>query len=178
VRHIPNDSGHGFDKYQRTEEPFNYWEGDPAIFPCLNWPALEHTTYAEVLKELGYYNLFVGKWHLGHETYHPIHQEFDRQIGTSNAGNPKNYYPPYFKHSTVFADEKEKYLTDKLTDETVQFIEQYDKQQPFTLSMWYYNIHDPHRGRKDLVKHFQDQGLSGKEAHYAAMIKSVDESVG
>jgi hypothetical protein len=167
VRHIPNNIEHGFDKFGRTDKEFNLWETDPAQFPCVNWLALEHTTYAEALKELGYYNLFVGKWHLGHEDYHPIHQGFDRQIGTSNAGHPRSYYPPYFKNSDVLANEEDRYLTDKLTDETVKFIEQYNKAQPFMLSFWYYSVHGPHIGRKDLVKHFEGKGLTGRYASMA-----------
>ncbi|VGO20506.1 sulfatase [Pontiella sulfatireligans] len=178
VRHIPNDEKHGFDKFGRTDEKYSYWEKDPAHVPCINWLPLEHTTYAEALKELGYYNLFAGKWHLGHEPYHPIHQGFDRQIGTSNAGHPKSYYPPYFKNSDVMADEKEAYLTDKLTDETVKFIDGWNKEQPLMISLWYYSVHGPHVGRKDYLKHFQEKGLTGSYAHYAAMVKSVDESIG
>ncbi len=168
VRHITG----GLDK------KYNYWKTDPAQFPCVNWLALEYTTYAEVLKAQGYYNLFVGKWHLGHEAYHPIHQGFDRQIGTSNAGHPSGYTPPYFKNSDVMRQEKERYLTDKLTDGAVEFIEQYDKDQPFMLSFWYYSVHGPHQGRKDYVKQFEARGLTGRYANYAAMVKSVDESIG
>jgi arylsulfatase A-like enzyme len=178
VRHIPHKPESGFDEFGRTEEEFNLWKGDPAQFPCINWLPLNHISYAEALKELGYYNLFVGKWHLGHEEYHPIHQGFNRQIGTTNWGHPGSYHPPYFKNSNVFADEKERYLTDKLTDETVSFIEEYDDKSPFMISLWYYNVHGPHQGREYLVKHFETKGLTGKEAQYAAMVKSVDESVG
>ncbi|UCD56406.1 MAG: sulfatase-like hydrolase/transferase, partial [Candidatus Hydrogenedentota bacterium] len=103
---------------------------------------------------------------------------FARQIGTSNYGHPRSYYPPYFRNSDVLADEKERYLTDKLTDETVKFIEQYAGPQPFMISFWYYSVHGPHIGRKDLVEHFEAEGLTGKHAHYAAMVKAVDESIG
>lgn len=179
VRHIPTGPKHAdFDKFGRTEVEFNQWETDPAQFPCRNWLPLEHTTYAKALGALGYFNLFVGKWHLGHEPYHPTQQGFDKQIGTSNWGHPKSYYPPYFRNSDVFADEEERYLTDKLTDETVSFIEDYDNDKPFMISLWYYSVHGPHKGRKDLVKYFQDKGLTGKRAHYAAMVASVDQSVG
>ncbi|NNE00910.1 MAG: sulfatase [Pirellulaceae bacterium] len=178
VRHIPNDPKHGFDSYGRTDEEFNLWDGDPAHFPCRNWLPLEHTSYAEALKELGYYNQFCGKWHLGHEPYHPIQQGFDRQIGTSNAGHPKSYYPPFFKNSDVLADEKSRYLTDTLTDQSVAFIDDYDRDQPFMLSMWYYNVHRPPVGRTDLVNHFLEKGHDEVDAIYAAQVKAVDESVG
>ena len=179
VRHISDtapdvDSGTS----GRTIPEFALLATDPAQFPSRNWLPLELPTYAEALKELGYYNLFVGKWHLGPAKYHPIHQGFDREIGTSNAGEPRSYYPPYFGNSKVLAEEKERYLTDKLTDETVNFIEHYDKNQPFTISFWHYAVHAPHIGRKDLVEHFEARGLTGKYAQYAAMVKAVDESVG
>ncbi len=178
VRHIPTSPKHGGDAYGRTNKEFNLWPKDPAQFPSRNWLPLEKQTYAEALRELGYYNLFVGKWHLGHEPYHPIHQGFHRQIGTTNWGNPKSYYPPYFRHNEVFADETERYLTDKLTDETVSFINDYQKEEPFMISLWYYSVHAPLQGRRDLVKHFRKKGFKGKEAHYAAMVTTMDESIG
>jgi len=178
VRHIPNNAENGFDKFGRTEKEFNLLATDPAQLPCRNWLPLEHTSYAEALKEQGYYNLFVGKWHLGHEEYHPIHQGFDRQIGTTNAGHPSSYYPDYFKNSEGLEDETDRYLTDRLTDDTVEFIESYDRDQPFMVSLWYYNVHGPHQGRKDYLGYFEAKGLTGRYAHYAAMVKSVDDSVG
>ncbi|CAM1373243.1 sulfatase [Tenacibaculum xiamenense] len=178
VRHIPGGKKHGFNRFGQTTEEFHTLKRDPAQFPSRNWLPLENTTYAEALSKLGYYNLFVGKWHLGHEKFHPNKQGFNQQIGTSNFGHPKSYYPPYFNQDTIFPDSKGRYLTDKLTDETVNFISKYDKQQPFMVSFFYYSVHSPHQGRKDLVDHFESKGLKGKYAHYAAMVKATDESVG
>ncbi|SMP43023.1 Arylsulfatase A [Neorhodopirellula lusitana] len=152
---------------------------DPAQFPSKNWVDLEQVTYAEALKSHGYYNLFLGKWHLGPKEFHPIHQGFDRQIGTTDHGSPSNYYPDYFKDEDVLQEETEAYLTDKLTDETVEFIDGYSKDQPFMISLWYYNVHTPNIGRKDLVPRFEGrEGLEGKRAQYAAQVGAVDESVG
>jgi arylsulfatase A-like enzyme len=177
-RHIPHKKQYGFDKYGRTEQTHNVWEKDPAKVPSVNWLNTEYVTYAEALKKQGYYNMFIGKWHLGHEGYHPVDQGFDAQIGASNWGHPNSYYPPYFKHSEVYKNVKERYLTDKLTDDAVEFISGYDKEQPFMMSMWYYAIHTPFQGRKDLVKHFEDKGLTGKYAHHAALVSGIDESIG
>lgn len=177
-RHIPNNAINGFNQHGHTDKEFNRLATDPAQVPSRNWLPLEETTYAEVLRRLGYYNLFIGKWHLGDEPFHPIHQGFDREIGTSNAGHPRSYYPPYFHNSEVMADETEEYLTDALTDGAVDFIEQYDGMKPFMLSFWYYNVHMPHVGRKDLVKHFEEKGLTGDYAQYAAQVAAVDESIG
>lgn len=160
------------------DEPFNFWKDDPAQVPSRNWLPLEEVTYAEALKRLGYYNVLVGKWHLGNENYHPIQQGFDRQIGTTNQGQPTSYYPDYFRSSTVFQDEDARYLTDKLTDEAVDFIESYDQERPFMLSFWYYTVHAPLIGREDYVEHFKAKGITGPYAHYLAMLKSLDDSVG
>jgi len=178
VRHIPNGKAHGFDKFNRASQEFNQWPTDPAQFPSKNWLPLEHTTYAEALKELDYFNVFVGKWHLGHEPYYPIKQGFHKQIGVSNFGHPKSYYPPYFEQDSIFPDSNGTYLTDKLTDEAVKFISNYKNETPFMLTFSYYSVHSPHEGRKDLVTHFEEKGLEGKYAHYAAMVKATDESVG
>ena len=46
------------------------------------------------------------------------------------------------------------------------------------LSFWYYSVHGPSIGRKDLLKKYQDAGLEGKYAHHAAMVEAMDESIG
>ena len=161
------------------EAEFNYWETDPVKRPSRNWLPLEETTYAEVLNKLGYYNHFIGKWHLGHEPYYPVHQGFDSQFGVTDYGHPKSYYPPYFHSGNPFSHTSEDdYLTDVLTDNAVDFIQQYDKTSPFMLSFWYYNVHGPHIGRKDWVERYKKEGLSGKYAAYAAMVSTMDESIG
>ncbi|WP_088323995.1 sulfatase [Polaribacter tangerinus] len=178
VRHIPGGKKNGFDQFGRGSIEYHLLPRDPAQFPSRNWLPLEHKTYAEALKTQGYYNMFLGKWHLGHESYHPNKQGFDKQIGTSNFGHPKSYYPPYFRQDSIFEDTKNTYLTDKLTNEAVCFIRNYKKENPFLLTFSYYSAHSPHEGRKDLVAYFEAKGLKGKFAHYAAMVKATDESVG
>jgi arylsulfatase A-like enzyme len=46
------------------------------------------------------------------------------------------------------------------------------------MSFWYYSVHGPSVGRKDLLKKYQDAGLKGKYAHHAAMVEAMDESIG
>lgn len=178
VRHIPTNRQNGFDEFGRSNQEFNHWEGDPAQFPCRNWLPLEHTTYAEALKELGYKNHFVGKWHLGHEPFHPVHQGFDSQYGTTNFGHPKSYKAPFFKNSDVLKEVKEGHLTRVLTDASIRLIDQADRKQPFMLSLWYYGVHRPPIARADLLKHFLGEGYEEADAIYAAQVKAVDESVG
>lgn len=171
-RHIDQKNTDG-----SNDSKYNYWKNDPANMPSINWLPLEEKTYAEVLKEHGYYNMFVGKWHLGHEPYYPIHQGFDAMYGTGSWGHPKSYYPDFFKDD-LLSEYTDDYLTDILTNKAVEFVNNYEQEKPFMLSLWYYNVHSPFVGRKDLVDHFLAKGYELKEATYAAMVASVDESVG
>lgn len=178
VRHIPHKAKYGFDEKGRTKQRWHTWEKDPAKVPSVNWLDTEYTTYAEALKTQGYYSMFIGKWHLGHEGFLPTDQGFDQQRGTTNWGHPKSYYAPFFKNTDVYKNIKEGYLTDKLTDDAIDFIDKYDQEKPFMLSMWYYGIHSPLQGRKDLFEHFKQKGYPDKEAHHAALVSGVDESIG
>lgn len=157
---------------------FNYWPGDPVQMPSRNWLPLEQITYAERLKEFGYYNQFIGKWHLGEEKYYPIHQGFDDQIGANVHGQPGNYYPPYWKFDNPFPEAKEEYLTDLLTDKAVNFIEKYDRSQPFQLSLFHFGVHGPHNGKKEYIDQYKAKGWQDQYAEYGAMVTAVDESLG
>lgn len=178
VRHIPANPENGFDAFGRSSMPFNMLERDPAQFPSRNWLPSSETTYAEALAKQGYYNEFIGKWHLGSEEYHPTEQGFSKQYGTSNSGHPRSYYPPFFKNSEVLAEVEDEHLTDTLTKAAVSFIQSYEKPQPFMLSMWYYGVHGPHTGHKRYNKHFLEKGLEPRYAKYAAMVKAIDDSIG
>ncbi len=177
VRHIPGRNRSGFDELGRTKEEFHTIPGDPLQFPSRNWLPLEETTIAEALGPLGYRTGFVGKWHLGSEDYHPIHQGFDEQHGVTNFGNPRNYNPPYWPQGNPYPD-AERYLTDRLTDDAVSFLEDQSSEKPFFLSLFYYSVHTPHDGRADLVEKYEARGVTGRMAHFAAMHEAMDESVG
>lgn len=110
---------------------------------------LEEITYAERLKEFGYYNMFVGKWHLGTEPYFPTKQGFDAMYGTCEHGHPNNYYQPFFKTNNPFPKaRKNTYLTNLIGDGAVDFINKYDKKTPFLLNVWYYGVPGPQIGEK------------------------------
>ncbi|UMB61724.1 sulfatase [Lutibacter sp. A80] len=165
-------------------EKYNLWPKDPVQMPSINYLPLEEVTYAERLKEYGYYNAFIGKWHLGHQAHFPDKQGFDEVYGTTNAGHPKNYYYPFFKPEDdpkgfLKSGLKEgDYLTEVLTNKATDFIKNYDKQDPFMLSFWYYTVHGPSIGKKQLLKKYQDKGMEGKYAHHGAMVETLDKSVG
>ena len=51
-------------------------------------------------------------------------------------------------------DSKGDYLTDRLTDEALNFIEQ-NKDRPFFLYLSHFAVHDPIQGRPDLVEKYR-----------------------
>ena len=177
-RHVGAGGKEQFDAYGRTDEPFSYWPGDPAKMPSRNWLPLEVTTVAERLKSAGYHTAFVGKWHLGHEPYHPDKQGFDEQHGVSNYGHPKSYYPPYFPKHAVYADASpDTYLTDRVTADAVAVIERAAaSDKPLFLSLWWYNVHRPAIGRRDLLPKYEKLGLTGDELQYAAQVEAMDQA--
>ncbi|MEE2675740.1 MAG: sulfatase [Planctomycetota bacterium] len=119
---------------------------------------LSEVTVAEALKTAGYATAHIGKWHLGEEPHGPTAQGFDLQIPRWNKGWPRRgYHAPFGLEG--LDDEPGQYLTDRLTDEALKFIES-KKDEPFFLYMSHYAVHDPIHGRKDLVEKYQ-QKLAG-----------------
>src|SRR5690606_29980812 len=113
----------------------------------------EETTLAEALKEHGYKTAIFGKWHLGEEPSGPLEHGFDLHTPEKwNKGWPLSYYAP-FKLSGYEGNEGE-YLTDRLTEDALQFIEQ-NQDNPFFLFLPHYAVHDPIEGRSDLVEKYE-----------------------
>lgn len=94
VRHILDDDE---TKRGTVGDAFNQWNNDPVKMPSRQNLPLEEISYAERLKAYGYYNAFIGKWHLGGPEYYPFQQGFDEEIGVTPLGHPKSFYYPFFK---------------------------------------------------------------------------------
>jgi len=74
---------------------------------------------------------------------------------------------------------KGQYLADFLTDKAVDFITRH-KEKPFFLYLPHFGVHSPHQAKAELIEKFKPKpGVGGhNNPTYAAMIASVDESVG
>ena len=114
----------------------------------------EEITIAEELKSNGYKTAIFGKWHLGEDPSGPLSHGFDLHIPKGwNKGWPKaGYYAP-FKLDGI-EDSEGDYLTNRLTDEALKFIDQ-NKKEPFFLYLSLFSVHDPIQGRPDLVEKYQ-----------------------
>jgi arylsulfatase A-like enzyme len=110
-------------------------------------------TLPEMLKKNGYNTALIGKWHLGEEENSAFKQGFDFQLPKWNKGWPKEGYDfPYGMEGLEEGDNGE-YLTDRMTDEAIKYIEQ-NKEKPFFLYLSHFAVHDPIEGRKDLVEKY------------------------
>jgi arylsulfatase A len=152
----------------------------PAIRPHL---PLEEVTLAEALKPAGYASGHIGKWHLGGEGFGPPEQGFAVNVAGDHTGTPLSYFAPFqrdgrFMPGLEQAPEGE-YLTDRLTDEALRFIDA-NRNQPFFLHLSHYTPHIPLRARPELVERHRARVASGPQANaiYAAMLESLDEGVG
>jgi len=113
----------------------------------------EDITIAEALKEQGYTTAIFGKWHLGEDPSNPLAHGFDVQVPNWEKGWPNGGY--YFPFKLIGIEDKPgDYLTDRLTDEALKFIEN-NKNRPFFLYLSHYAVHDPIQGRPDLVEKYR-----------------------
>ncbi len=141
--------------------------------------AADVVTIAEALRPVGYVRASVGKWHLGRDPeFGPLAQGFDVNIGGGRAGHPRSYFSPYDNQNLADGTAGE-YLTDRLTDEALNFIES-NKDRPFFLYLPHFAVHTPLQAKRELIEKYKQKGVvDGRgNARYAAMIESVDNGVG
>ena len=140
---------------------------------------LDEITIARALKEREYATASIGKWHLGGEDYYPDKHGFDINIGGTDKPNTEHYFSPY-QVATLTDGPAGEYVTDRLTNEAIRFIEA-NKDKPFFLYMPHFAVHLPLQAKQALIKKYQAKikpGMSQNNAVYAAMIDSLDQSVG
>jgi len=137
------------------------------LIPTRNTTELgtEHVTLAEALKPAGYACACMGKWHLGTKAPHrPQDRGFDVVYERA-------------RRSHFEADGT--YLTDRLTDESVKFIAA-NRERPFFLYLSHHAVHTPIQAKGEVVAKYDGKKASKGQSNpkYAAMIDSVDQSVG
>lgn len=153
---------------------------------------LEEFTLAEALRAGGYRTGFFGKWHLGPlPYYYPQHQGFDVNIAGRDYGAPGSYFYPFegtwqipttgktLHKPAPISGKPGDYLVDRLAQEAEKFIRE-NSDEPFFLLLSHYAVHTPLEGKAKKVAKYQKVAPSRRQGdpRYAAMVESVDESVG
>ncbi len=167
-------------------------------------------TIGQAFKDAGYATFYCGKWHLGEGESSPDKMGFDTIVAAGAAGATKSHFAPYNtprKKGGGGGDEKDdivglddappdEYLADRLTQETMKFIEGHHN-RPFFAVLAHYAVHTPIEAKKHLTKRYEgklatlpkpaaefekesagENLLVQNNATYAAMIESVDHGVG
>jgi len=142
---------------------------DRRLIPIENNRAVAQVkiTIAEALKNSGYISAAIGKWNIGLK---PEQQGFDFSIDRDEL-NVRGHF-----------SEEGEYLTDLLTDEATAFIKEnnpHTTKKPFFLYLAHHAVHTPIEAKENTIEIFEKKPAHDcfNNAVYAAMIKSVDESV-
>jgi arylsulfatase A len=151
---------------------------------------LDEVTIATALRRAGYATACVGKWHLGDAPHLPENHGFEVNIGGSGIGMVNDHFfpgwaqplkRPLTARGVVALDgQPGDYLADRLTDEALKFIET-RKTDPFFLYLSHYAVHTPIQGMQLLVEKYRRKAKPEdpqRNPIYAAMVESVDQSVG
>lgn len=134
-------------------------------------------TIAEVLKSAGYATYMTGKWHLNlHPTptstkeNWPLQRGFDHYYGTILGA--ANYYDPGYlcRDNTLinpYTDTVYKlsayYFTDAISDNSVRYIQQRDKDKPFFLYVAYTAAHWPMQAPANIIEKYKGRFDKGYE---------------
>ena len=139
---------------------------------------LQYFILPEMLKSKGYSTGHFGKWHMGPKGYFPEQMGFDINIGGNEHGGPGSYFSPY-KYPNMSNGPKDEYLTDRIGDEVVKFIEK-NKENNFFAYVPFFSVHTPIQSKSDYEKKYRNK--ESNEYHnredYAGMIQSLDENIG
>lgn len=133
-------------------------------------------TMASLLRDAGYATCHVGKFHVGEN---PLDYGFDVNAGGGHWGHPNSYFSPYGGPDNLPTDEDGEYLTDRLVNESIDFIRA-NCDRPFFLYLATYTVHGPLQAKEEVIEKYRQKTPTEKHSNpiYAAMIDSLDENVG
>ncbi|MBI9015913.1 MAG: sulfatase-like hydrolase/transferase [Phycisphaerae bacterium] len=149
---------------------------------------LKETTFAEILKDIGYKTALFGKWHVGYDAkFNPTKQGFDEFKGYVS-GNVD-----FFSHvdqeghfdwwqGDTLKDENG-YVTHLITDHSIDFIQRH-KDQPFCLYVPHETPHYPIQTPEDAAYRKVGGGVLPGSSYkptyqgYVKMIEAMDAGIG
>lgn len=140
---------------------------------------LDIVTVAESLKQTGYANGYIGKWHLGNgPEFQPDRQGYDFSAVIGGPHLPGRYRVQGMPN---LQPKPGQYRTDFEADLSIDFIRK-NREQPFFLMVSPYAVHIPLGAMSDKVEKYRrkaaEQNQELPHPVYAAMIEHCDDMVG
>ena len=142
-----------------------------------------------------YTSMAIGKWHLGLDNdypelkWHAMSRGFDEAYKFMGRGghdyfdskgvNSDDYAPIYRNKTRIPRDEHEGYLTTRLSEEAVAFIDR-QKKSPFFLYLAYNAVHAPAQAPEEDIAYYREKfpELSERRIILLAMLDHLDKGVG
>ena len=142
----------------------------------------DHLTLNESLKSAGYTTGLIGKWHLmgNYDTRlgGPEQHAWDEVILSESRYIAQGDYVGPYKFAPEVKARRGEYLTDRLHQEALSFVERHQG-GPFFLYLSHYAVHTGLEGKPDKVKKYRRKGgAKDYNPELAAMLESIDEGVG
>ncbi len=147
----------------------------------------------ELLKKEGYTTAAIGKWHVGmaREEQKPnsrgvdffygfLSGSHDYSISTIDPNHPKAGHRPILRNREIEPpiQDSNGYLTEMLTNEAVDFIEQTTGEEPFFVYLAYNAVHYPWDVPQSYVDRVQHLDTQDERKLFAGMVLAMDDGVG
>jgi len=182
----PTRAGLMLGRYQQRVGIFTAGEGGNGFDPKMKlFPSYLPETYA---------SMAIGKWHLGLDNdypelkWHAVNRGFDEAFKFMGRGAHDyfdlkgikgDYSAIYRNEKRLEEDEYEGYLTTRLSEEAVAFIDR-EKDNPFFLYLAYNAVHTPAQAPQEDIDFYKNKfpRLSETRATLMAMLQHLDDGVG
>jgi arylsulfatase A len=170
----PDDRLHDKSKYRGERDQY---------FEARHRHALskKETTLARALAEGGYRTAFFGKWHIGEcPNYYPTDRGFQVAKGyrTQQQGKRSHWIKDFQNAANLDGADRDAYMADVLTDECVMFMTE-NRDRPWLAVLSHYLVHSPVEPKPDKLARYKNKPTTDQtNPGYAAMVESVDDSVG
>ena len=172
----PDDRLHEQSKYRGENDQYFEARHRHAL------PAAE-TIIPKALGEGGYATAFFGKWHIGEcPGYYPDNRGFDVAMGYRRVhGLPYGHFGhqwPAGNFANLPDPDSTDFISDILTSECIRFMEDH-RDRPFFAVLSHYIVHNPITPKPNKVSKYLNRPATDQNSpEYAALVESVDESVG
>ncbi|MCP4311891.1 MAG: sulfatase-like hydrolase/transferase, partial [Bacteroidetes bacterium] len=136
----------------------------------------------QALAEAGYETAFFGKWHIGEcRGYYPDDRGFHVAKGyrIHQQGSRSHWMKDFAPDAANLEGAgRDAYVADALTTQCVEFIKG-NKDKPWMAVLSHYLVHNPVQPKPQKLAKYENKATTDQNSPgYAAMVESVDESVG